>query len=133
MTQTVGSRILVVEDERHIAFGIKFNLEAEGFHVQIAEDGQLGLQMIENPENRFELIILDLMLPGMSGYEVCRKLRASGNAVPILMLSARSLAEDRTQGFNAGTNQYLTKVAMKLNAVNRMQAVSKALRLGLIE
>lgn len=109
MTKQAPSKILVVEDESHIAFGIKFNLEAEGFQVVIAEDGSIGLKMAEDPENHFGLIILDLMLPGMSGYAICRKLRDAGNDVPILMLSARSLAEDRTQGFDAGTNQYLTK------------------------
>lgn len=109
MTEKNRSKILVVEDESHIAVGIKFNLEAEGFQVLIAADGAIALKMIDKPENQFELIILDLMLPGMSGYEVCRQLREAGNDVPILMLSARSLAEDRTQGFNAGTNQYLTK------------------------
>ncbi|MEZ6134045.1 MAG: response regulator transcription factor [Pirellulaceae bacterium] len=109
MPKQPASRILVIEDERHIAFGIKFNLEAEGFQVQIAEDGPIGLEMIGDPTNEFELVILDLMLPGMSGYAVCRQLRDAGNDIPILMLSARSLAEDRTQGFDAGTNQYLTK------------------------
>lgn len=109
MTEQPRTKILVVEDESHIAFGIKFNLEAEGFQVTIAEDGPIGLKMAEDPQNHFELIILDLMLPGMSGYAVCRQLREGGNDVPILMLSARSLAEDRTQGFDAGTNQYLTK------------------------
>lgn len=104
-----GNKILVVEDESHIAFGIKFNLEAEGFQVAIAEDGAIALAMIEAPDSQFELIILDLMLPIMSGYAVCRHLREAGNSIPILMLSARSLAEDRTQGFDAGTNQYLTK------------------------
>ena len=109
MTEKHRSKILVVDDESHIAFGVKFNLEAEGFQVFIAEDGPSALKMIEESENQFELIILDLMLPGMSGYAVCRRLREGGNDVPILMLSARSLAEDRTQGFNVGTNQYLTK------------------------
>jgi two-component system, OmpR family, alkaline phosphatase synthesis response regulator PhoP len=109
MIEKMRNRILVVEDESHIAFGIKFNLEAEGFQVTVAEDGPSALSMIESPDNQFELIILDLMLPIMSGYAVCRQLRDAGNDIPILMLSARSLAEDRTQGFDAGTNQYLTK------------------------
>jgi two-component system alkaline phosphatase synthesis response regulator PhoP len=109
MTEKLRSKILVVDDESHIALGIKFNLEAEGFQVQIAQDGLSALKMIEDPASNFELIILDLMLPGISGYAVCRQLREAGNDVPVLMLSARSLAEDRTQGFNAGTNQYLTK------------------------
>jgi two-component system OmpR family response regulator len=109
MSEATRSKILVIEDESHIAFAIKFNLEAEGFQVLIAEDGPIGLRIMEDSENHFELIILDLMLPGMSGYAVCRQLREAGNDVPILMLSARSLAEDRTQGFDAGANQYLTK------------------------
>jgi two-component system, OmpR family, alkaline phosphatase synthesis response regulator PhoP len=130
MTENLRSKILVVEDESHIAFGIKFNLEAEGFQVFIAEDGPSALKMIEDPANSFELIILDLMLPGMSGYAVCRQLRESGNDVPILMLSARSLAEDRTQGFNVGANQYLTKpfdLDELISRVRNLLALGKAL------
>ena len=81
MTEQPGSKILVIEDESHIAFGIKFNLEAEGFQVLVAEDGPIGLKMIEDSKNHFQLVILDLMLPGMSGYAVCRQLREAGIVV----------------------------------------------------
>jgi two-component system OmpR family response regulator len=139
MSEPQHSRILVVEDESHIAFGIKFNLEAEGFQVVIVEDGPSALKLLEDERALFELVILDLMLPGMSGYAVCRQLRESGNDIPILMLSARSLAEDRTQGFDAGANQYLTKpfdldelisrVRNLLN-LNRVRAAAKATSSG---
>lgn len=129
MTEKHRSKILVVDDESHIAFGVKFNLEAEGFQVYIAEDGPSALKMIEDSDNQFELMILDLMLPGMSGYSVCRQLREAGNDLPILMLSARSLAEDRTQGFNVGTNQYLTKpfdLEELISRVNNLLTLGKA-------
>lgn len=101
--------ILVVEDEQHLAFGIKYNLEAEGFEVTVAGDGPAALAACETAETPVDLIVLDIMLPGMSGYAVCEKLRQAGNEVPILMLSARTLSEDRTRGFDAGADQYLMK------------------------
>lgn len=102
-------RILVVEDESHLAILIKFNLEREGWHVTTVGDGPSALKLYDDHEQPFDLIILDLMLPKMSGYAVCESLRERGYEVPILMLSARTLTEDRIRGFNAGTNQYLTK------------------------
>ncbi len=104
-----AKHILVVEDERHLAVGIKYNLEAEGFQVTTVGDGPSALRLIDEGENDFDLIVLDLMLPGMSGYAVCETIRNSGNDVPILILSARTLTEDRTRGFNVGASQYLTK------------------------
>ncbi len=101
--------ILVVEDERHLAVGIKYNLEAEGYSVTTVEDGPTALKMIEESDTDVDLVILDLMLPGMSGYAVCESLRSRGCDVPVLILSARTLSEDRTRGFNVGANQYLTK------------------------
>src|SRR5687768_2585049 len=99
--------ILVVEDERHLAVGIKFNLEAEGYRVTTVADGPSALRKIEDDE--IDLVILDIMLPGMSGYAVCEKLREQGDDIPILILSARTLSEDRTRGFDVGANQYLSK------------------------
>ncbi|MDX1948716.1 MAG: response regulator transcription factor [Pirellulaceae bacterium] len=99
--------ILVVEDERHLAVGIKFNLEAEGYRVTTVGEGPAALRLFE--EEEVDLIILDIMLPGMSGYAVCEALRNEGADVPILILSARTLSEDRTRGFNVGANQYLSK------------------------
>jgi len=100
--------ILVVEDESHLAIGIKYNLEAEGYQVTTAEDGAHALETIAGPET-VDLVVLDLMLPGMSGYDVCEAIRKSGNEVPVLMLSARTLSEDRTRGFDVGADQYLMK------------------------
>lgn len=101
--------ILVVEDERHLAMGIKFNLENEGYRVTTVASGVQALRFLDEQEPEVDLIILDIMLPGMSGYAVCEALRQRGSDVPILILSARTLAEDRTRGFDVGANQYLTK------------------------
>jgi two-component system OmpR family response regulator len=101
--------ILVVEDEQHLAFGIKYNLEAEGYEVVTAGDGPTALKLFEENEHPFDLVILDLMLPGMSGYAVCEALRQDGNEVPVLMLSARTLVEDRVRGYDVGADQYLQK------------------------
>ena len=103
------SHILLVEDEQHLALGIKYNLEAEGYRVTLVGDGPTALRMVETHGDGIELVVLDLMLPGMSGYSVCEKLRADGRTLPVLMLSARTLAEDRTRGFDVGANQYLSK------------------------
>ena len=105
---TERKRVLIVEDEHHLAVGIKYNLEAEGFAVTTVGDGPSALQLLET-QPRIDLVILDLMLPGMSGYAVCAKLRDKNIDVPVLMLSARTLTEDRTRGFDAGADQYLTK------------------------
>lgn len=102
-------RILVVEDEQHLAFGIKYNLEAEGYEVATASDGPTALKLVEDSPDPFDLVILDLMLPGMSGYAVCEALRQDGNDVPVLMLSARTLVEDRVRGYDVGADQYLQK------------------------
>jgi two-component system alkaline phosphatase synthesis response regulator PhoP len=100
--------ILVVEDEEHLAIGIKYNLEAEGYHVTTAGDGPTALETLAGAET-VDLVVLDLMLPGMSGYDVCQAIRSQGNEVPVLMLSARTLSEDRTRGFDVGADQYLMK------------------------
>lgn len=101
--------ILVVEDEEHLAIGIKYNLEAEGYRVTTVGDGPAAITAIEGDHDHVDLVILDLMLPGMSGYAVCEALRAADNDVPVLILTARTLIEDRTRGFEVGADQYLTK------------------------
>ena len=110
--------ILVVEDESHLAIGIKYNLEAEGFTVTTVGDGQAALAAIAAPPSDgsaavaappVDLVVLDLMLPGMSGYAVCEAIRAAGNDVPVVMLTARTLVEDRIRGFDSGTDLYLQK------------------------
>ena len=106
---TTRKHILVVEDEEHLATGIKYNLDAEGYRVTTVGDGPSALRFIEeNPED-VDLVILDLMLPGMSGYEVCESLRGDEKHMPILILSARTLSEDRARGFDVGADQYLMK------------------------
>jgi two-component system OmpR family response regulator len=101
--------ILVVEDEQHLAFGIKFNLEAEGYTVTTAGDGPAALAVIDSAQPPLDLVVLDLMLPGMSGYAVCETLRGRGDSFPIVMLTARTLVEDRIRGFDAGADVYLQK------------------------
>jgi DNA-binding response OmpR family regulator len=101
--------ILVVEDEEHLATGIKYNLCAEGYRVTTVSDGLAAMRLIEQDVQAIDLVILDLMLPSMSGYAVCEALRAIDRDLPVLILSARTLAEDRTRGFDVGANQYLTK------------------------
>lgn len=101
-------KILLVEDEEHLAVGIKYNLEAEGFQVTAAADGKTALDHLQ-ADGIVDLVILDLMLPGMSGYRVCETIREQGNDTPVLILSARTLPEDRARGFDVGADQYLTK------------------------
>ena len=101
--------ILVVEDEEHLAIGIKYNLEAEGFTVTTAGNGQAALAAVAAPDAPVDLVVLDLMLPGMSGYAVCEAIREQGSDMPVVMLTARTLVEDRIRGFDAGTDVYLQK------------------------
>ncbi|MGE0101772.1 MAG: response regulator transcription factor [Blastocatellales bacterium] len=100
-------KILIVEDEQHLAAGLRFNLEAEGYEVQIAPDGETALEMILDQD--FDCVILDVMLPGRNGFEVAQELRRAGRFVPILMLTARSRPEDILKGFEAGADDYLPK------------------------
>tara|TARA_A100001391_G_scaffold108737_1_gene73041 strand:- start:429 stop:1175 length:747 start_codon:yes stop_codon:yes gene_type:complete len=100
---------MVVEDEQHLGIGIKYNLEAEGYRVTLVEDGPSALKLIDMGPQSIDLVVLDLMLPGMSGYTVCQKIRDAGLGLPVLMLSARTLPEDRTRGFDVGANQYMSK------------------------
>lgn len=101
------ARILLVEDEAHLAQGLVFNLGAEGYEVTLAGDGEQALALLER--EHFDAVLLDVMLPGKSGFEVATELRAAGNIVPILMLTARGRPEDVLQGFSAGADDYLPK------------------------
>ena len=100
-------KILIVEDEAHIADGLRFNIEAEGHEAEIAADGETGLNMAE--AGGFDAIVLDVMLPGINGFDVARELRGRRDYTPILMLTARSRPEDVLSGFEAGTDDYLPK------------------------
>jgi DNA-binding response OmpR family regulator len=103
------SRVLVVEDEAHLAQGLRFNLQAEGHDVEIAGDGEDALLRLLDRAERFDVVVLDVMLPGKSGFEVASLLREKKNYVPILMLTARGRPEDVLQGFASGADDYLPK------------------------
>jgi two-component system OmpR family response regulator len=102
-------KILIVEDEAPLAKGLKFNFEQEGYEAVIAGDGPTALALLEQENHGFDLVTLDLMLPCMSGYQTCQRIREFNPQIPILVLSARSLSEDRAQAFDCGSDQYLTK------------------------
>jgi DNA-binding response OmpR family regulator len=100
-------KILIVEDEEHIATGLRFNIEAEGHEAFVAEDGDTALEVIG--KSRFDAIVLDIMLPGIDGFEIARRMREKEDYTPILMLTARGRPEDVLKGFEAGTDDYLAK------------------------
>lgn len=100
-------RILIVEDEKHLAEGLRFNLEAEGFDVHISPTGEDALKMMK--DERFAAVVLDVMLPGVDGFEVAQHLRSQNDFTPILMLTARGRPEDVLSGFEAGADDYLSK------------------------
>ena len=103
------ARILVVEDEPHLAMGLRFNLEADGHAVDVAGDGESALTRLEAAEGTLDAVVLDVMLPGIDGFDVTRALRARGDFVPILMLTARGRSDDVLLGFEAGVDDYLPK------------------------
>jgi DNA-binding response OmpR family regulator len=103
------SRILIVEDEQHLAEGLRFNLAAEHHDVEVAETGEAALAQLVADPARFDLVILDVMLPGITGFRVAADLRGAGQFVPVLMLTARDRPEDVLQGFQSGADDYLPK------------------------
>jgi len=103
------SRVLIVEDEQHIADGLRFNLQAEGHDALVAADGEGAVDLLLNQQERFDVMVLDVMLPGMDGFAVASALRSAGQFVPILMLTARGRPDDVLRGFEAGADDYLTK------------------------
>jgi two-component system, OmpR family, alkaline phosphatase synthesis response regulator PhoP len=103
------SRILVVEDEQHIADGLRFNLEAEGYSVQVVETGEAAVELLMSGQAAFDVMVLDVMLPGKDGFSVMSELRNSGHFIPTLILTARGHADDVLRGFAAGADDYLPK------------------------
>ena len=103
------NRVLIVEDEEHLAEGLRFNLKAEGYSVDVAGDGETALQQLLEKNKHFDAVVLDVMLPGKDGFEVASTLRRAKNFVPVLMLTARGRPEDVLQGFAAGADDYLPK------------------------
>ena len=103
------SRILIVEDEEHLAEGLRFNLIAEQYEVEVVDTGEAALARLFADPARFDLVILDVMLPGITGFSVVADLRRAGQFVPVLMLTARGRAEDVLHGFESGADDYLPK------------------------
>jgi DNA-binding response OmpR family regulator len=125
------SRILIVEDDEAIAQGLRDNFQFEGYETHWASDGEMAVRLAR--EEKPDLIVLDIRLPRMSGYEVCRKLRAAGSTTPILMLTARGEEEDRILGLDLGADDYVTKpfsvreLLARARALLRRSSVSQAL------
>lgn len=123
MTEEAKARLLVVEDELHLAETISDNLEVEGFEVSIVGDGNEALERIRSEAP--DLILLDVMLPGLDGFTVCERLRAEGNDVPILFLTAKSDEDDRVRGLRLGGDDYLGKPFDLRELLLRVQAILK--------
>ena len=102
-------RVLIVEDEQHLAEGLRFNLEAEGYEVQLTETGESALDCLKPGAPPFDVVILDVMLPGKDGFTVMAEMRQAGQFIPTLILTARGHPEDVLRGFAAGADDYLTK------------------------
>jgi DNA-binding response OmpR family regulator len=103
------SRVLVVEDEAHLAQGLRFNLEAEGYAAEVVGDGESATERLLDHKEKFDAVVLDIMLPGKDGFSVVSELRAARNYVPVLMLTARGRPEDVLKGFASGADDYLPK------------------------
>lgn len=103
------SRVLIVEDEEHLARGLKFNLEAEGLDADMVADGEAALKLLLKSQNGIDAVVLDVMLPGINGFEVVTQLRNAKQYVPVLMLTARGRPEDVLRGFESGVDDYLPK------------------------
>ena len=103
------SAVLVVEDEKHLADGLKYNLKAEGYDVDVASTAEEAYSLLVDRQPPYDVVVLDVMLPGMDGFSLASQLRSQGHFVPILMLTARGQAEDVLRGFESGADDYLPK------------------------
>jgi DNA-binding response OmpR family regulator len=115
------ARVLIIEDSADLAAGLRYNLELEGYEVVTAEDGQEGLRLARETDP--DLLILDLMLPGIDGYQVLQTLRAEGRTLPVLILSARGEVEDKVRGFRLDADQYVTKPFPLLELIERVRSL----------
>lgn len=128
------SRLLIVEDESHIASGLRYNLEADGHDVTLKDNGEAALEELGADPSRIDLVVLDVMLPGIDGFTVASRMRAKGWFTPILMLTARGRAEDVLRGFEAGADDYLPKpfeltiLIARINALLRRHSWHVAVR-----
>ncbi len=105
----MAQRVLIVEDEQHLAEGLRFNLEAEGYEAEVVDTGERAIERLQDPSRYVDLVVLDVMLPGKDGFSVVSELRAARNFVPVLILTARGRPEDVLKGFAAGADDYLPK------------------------
>ena len=115
------ANILIVEDELHMRMGLKDNLEFEGYKVELAEDGEKGLQKIQ--QGAFDLIVLDAMMPKMSGFDVCRQARKQGVKTPIIFLTAKGEEIDKVLGLELGADDYMTKPFSLRELMARVKAI----------
>ena len=109
MSPNGQQRVLIVEDEQHLAEGLRFNLEAEGYAAEVVETGEAALERLLVRRDRFDLVVLDVMLPGKDGFQVVSELREAKEFIPVLILTARGRPEDVLNGFSAGADDYLPK------------------------
>jgi DNA-binding response OmpR family regulator len=114
-------RVLIIEDDQMMAIALREGLESEGYEAETAYDGAAGLRLAARKD--FDLVILDLMLPEMSGFDVCKKLRKQGDDVPLIMLTARSLEVEKVQGLKLGADDYITKPFSLMELIARIEAV----------
>jgi len=118
----IAMKVLVVDDERAVRESLRRALELEGYDIELAADGNEALYRIET-ESHPDAVILDVLMPGMDGLEVCRTIRRSGNTVPVLMLTARTQVEDRVEGLDAGADDYVTKPFALEELLARLRAL----------
>jgi two-component system OmpR family response regulator len=119
------SRILVVEDERHLADGLRYNLEADEHEVDLCETGEDALRMLAEQPSRYDLVVLDVMLPGIDGFAVVSEMRQAGQFTPTLMLTARGHPDDVLRGFGAGADDYLAKPFAFGELTARLRALTR--------
>jgi DNA-binding response OmpR family regulator len=126
MTQTTATRVLIVEDDEAMSIALRDGFQYEGYSVTVAKDGEAGLQMAtsEGPD----LILLDVMLPKMTGLDICKQLRGEGNSVPIIMLTARGQEIDKVLGLKLGADDYITKPFGFMELLARAEAVLRRTR-----
>ena len=123
------SRVLIVEDEEHLARGLQFNLQAEGMEADVVGDGEEALKLLLPADNSIDAVIIDVMLPGITGFEVVTQLRNAKQYVPVLMLTARGRPEDVLHGFESGVDDYLAKPFAARELLARIKAVLRRTRM----
>lgn len=117
------TKLLLVEDEEHIYTGLIFNLELEGYEVTHAKDGNIAKEILFDNNEIFDLILLDIMIPGMNGYDLCHALRKNKNYTPVLMLTAKSFDKDKIRGLQSGADDYITKPFNLEELLTRIQVI----------